>query len=232
MDTLELERLKTKTSNLDSPHYDSLFKCMILDLDRSVFEKSNKKLPLDQFAPGKGRYRRYSRFGIEYKADGDYLFGQLPHQPFTQSAYYNHYVGDEARQYEELEQELIESKEFQRLLKIFVINCNKRVKELGIHQIKVVCSQESDGVPVPEGYHQDGFDQIGMYCVTRENIIGGETSLVVNKGESPFFNRPMNPGEMMIINDRKFYHYAGPVKAGEASPTGTRSMFIITATLE
>ena len=122
-----------------------------LDSIRPFFDR----LPADPYISGHYRFRRLSHF-TNY---GD-RFVKLPHRRLFQAKQYNPLVGDVAREYAELEDELIALDEFQKILKEFFQFsqlCTDR-QEIAIHQIRTTASAGEIGNPAPEGIHRDGVD--------------------------------------------------------------------------
>lgn len=181
-------------------------------------------LPVDPYIQGKYRQRRLSRF----KVSSDEVV-KLPHGHLFQSKSYNPLVGDVKREYAELDEELIELVEFKKLLFAFSDFCtlNSVALEVGVHQIRTTCSPKNFGNPAPEGIHRDGTDLIGIFAVDRQNVQGGETHLYKNRKQDPVFKQVLNPGELLLVNDREFFHYTTPIKP-ETEGVGTRDVFVLT----
>jgi hypothetical protein len=97
-----------------------------------------------------------------------------------------------------------------------------------VHQIQTTCTSESFGDPAPEGIHQDGTNFVCIYSVARNNIESGETHLYTSKsGETSVFNKTLYPGELVLVNDRKFIHYTASVRPASQG-LGTRDVFVLT----
>ncbi|MFN7853685.1 MAG: 2OG-Fe dioxygenase family protein, partial [Dolichospermum sp.] len=100
--------------------------------------------------------------------------------------------------------------------------------EIDVHQIRTTCSPNNLGNPAPEGIHRDGSDFIGIFSAGRDNIEGGETHLYAAKKEKPVFNKVLQPGEIILVNDREFFHFATPIKP-QNSGIGNMDVFVITS---
>ncbi|HCF27855.1 MAG TPA: hypothetical protein DEV81_11805, partial [Cyanobacteria bacterium UBA11049] len=83
------------------------------------------------------------------------------------------------------------------------------------------------GNPAPEGIHRDGTDFIGIFSANRENIQGGETHLYIDKKEKPVFKKILHPGELLLVNDREFFHFTTPIKP-TSDAQGVRDVFVLT----
>jgi hypothetical protein len=187
------------------------------------FKPFFNNLPIDPYIKGKYRSRRLSRLMFA----GEELI-KLPHGYLYQSQKYNPLLGDIKREFSELEDELVQLDIFQQLVMAFADFCNLHPEaEIGVHQIRTSCSPNNFGNPAPEGIHQDGADFIGIFSVDRDNIQGGQTHLYAARKEKPVFNKILEPGELLLVNDRDFFHFTTPIKPLTASP-GTRDVFVLT----
>ncbi|WP_157673465.1 2OG-Fe dioxygenase family protein [Endozoicomonas ascidiicola] len=199
------------------------------NIDLNAFSDSFKVLVPDQYVEGNYRLRRYSQF----TGQADSL-KKLPHSRFVQSKSVNYLSGDIQREYPDLESDLVEATQFKALIKevsdYFCFNPDKTV--LGVHQIRILCSGSDEGVPVPEGIHQDGFDLIAICCIARHDIEGAETQLFQDPDGEPIYKCIMQPGDVIYCNDRKLYHYTAPIHASSsANVNGYRDVFVITVSL-
>jgi hypothetical protein len=188
------------------------------------FKQFFNELPLDPYIKGNYRFRRLSRFTVSR----DNLI-KLPHGYLFQSKEYNPLVGDVKREFAELDDALIELDIFKNLVLAFSDSCKLHPEaEIGVHQIRTICSPDNLGNPAPEGIHQDGTDFIGIFSVDRYNIQGGETHLYTAKKEKPVFSKILNPGELLLVNDHEFFHFTTPIKP-LTDAQGTRDVFVLTS---
>jgi hypothetical protein len=188
------------------------------------FQSFFNDLPVDPYIKGNYRLRRLSRFTVA----GDNLI-KLPHGYLFQGKDYNPLLGDIKREFAELDDALIELDIFKNLVLAFSDSCKFHPEaEIGVHQIRTICSPDNLGNPAPEGIHQDGTDFIGIFSVARENIQGGETHLYTAKKEKPVFSKVLNPGELLLVNDHDFFHFTTPIKP-QIHGYGTRDVFVLTS---
>ncbi len=181
-------------------------------------------LPPDPYLDDPYRYRRFSQFEVKART-----LRQLPHAPFLQSKNYNPLLGDIAREYEALEPGLIDLVDFQRVVLEFYDFCEgcSPTLTLGVHQIRITAHPTSIGYPAPEGIHQDGVNLVGIFCVGRTGIEGGESYLYNHPKGLPIFMKVLNPGELLVVNDRELYHFATSIRASTME-TGCRDIFVLT----
>lgn len=180
-------------------------------------------LPMDPYIEGNYRFRRLSRL----KINGDQVT-KLPHGYLYQSKHYNHLLGGIKRDFADLDQRLIELPELSQLIFAFTYGCKleNRGITIDVHQIRTSCLPDNYGNPAPEGIHRDGCKYIGIFSVNRENVAGAETHLYTSPKENPVFSKVLNSGELLVVNDEKFFHYTTSVKP--IKPTlGTRDVFVL-----
>ncbi|WP_341528705.1 2OG-Fe dioxygenase family protein [Nostoc sp. UHCC 0302] len=181
-------------------------------------------MPVDPYIKGNYRSRRLSRFIIS----GEQII-KLPHGYLFQSKKYNPLVGDVKREFTELDDALIKLDIFKNLVLAFSDSCKLHPEaEIGVHQIRTICTPNNLGNPAPEGIHQDGTDFIGIFSVDRDNIQGGETHLYTAKKEKPVFSKTLNPGELLLVNDHDFFHFTTPIKP-QNNVQGSRDVFVLTS---
>ncbi|MEH2405711.1 2OG-Fe dioxygenase family protein [Nostoc sp.] len=188
------------------------------------FKPFFSNMPIDPYIKGNYRSRRLSRFTVS----GNELI-KLPHGYFFQSKEYNRLVGDVKREFAELDDALIELDIFRNLVLAFSDSCKLHPEaEIGVHQIRIICSPDNSANPAPEGIHQDSTDFIGIFSVDRDNIEGGETHLYTAKKEKPVFSKVLNPGELLLVNDHDFFHFANPIKP-QTDAQGSWDIFVLTS---
>ena len=214
-----------KLANLTELEYAFLFALRkVNSINNEGFKPFFNSLPLDPYIKGKYRFRRLSRFVVS----GDKLI-KLPHGYLLQGKEYNPLLGDIKREFAELDDALIELDIFQHLVLAFSDSCKLHPEaEIGVHQIRTTCSPNNLGNPAPEGIHQDGTDFIGIFSVERNNIQGGETHLYAAKKETPVFNKVLQPGELLLVNDHEFFHFTTPIKP-QVENEGMRDVFVLTS---
>lgn len=184
---------------------------------------SFSQLPVDPYLKGDYRFRRLSHFQISHDR-----LTKLPHRAMLQSKTYNPLLGNVIREYAELDQDLVDLEEFQTLILEFFEFCRRCSisHEVDVHQIRITADQKV-GNPAPEGIHRDGVDVVGIFCVNRDNITGGETHLYESKDRSPAFVKVLDPGELLVVNDHQFFHFTTPIQVQSAAG-GVRDVFVLT----
>ena len=177
----------------------------------------------------------YLRGGFAFEkrsySTGQFSKGNLDwaaHSSFFQSVDINDYAGGISREFPPMSETF---KSFVQQL-LFDDQHQKLVAEkhynLGAHQIRIICEKDNPGFPVPEGPHQDGFDFVGLYCLSVVQADGGETQLFKYKKDGDcVYKRTMSSGERVMLNDKTIFHYTSPINLtyGEV---GYRDICVIT----
>ena len=182
-------------------------------------------LPLNPYADGEFRLRRYSRFTFEQGQ-----LKRLPSQAFVQDENINHFQGNVVRSYEEIDDRIVIDLAFIELFEHFqkmasVVDGTP----IEVHQLRIFADHKVAEV-APEGVHQDGFDRIGIYVMQRHNIEGGNINIHLDKNSPALISHDFDKGEFVVLNDRKFFHSAQPIKPIDGDQ-GYMDIFVLTANL-
>lgn len=213
--------------NLSKPKAFNCLASYILEMMTAVDVMQLKQffdhLPIDPYLAGGYRFRRLSHFQIV-----DDRLVKLPHRRLFQSRDYNPILGDVVREYEEMDDRMIELADFQKIVWEFFQFCQlcTNLNEVAVHQIRTTASTEQTGNPAPEGIHRDGVDLVGIFSVNRSGIEGANTHLYTDKKSAPAFSKFLNPGEFLIFRDDQYFHYTTPIQATAAQ--GVRDVFVLT----
>ncbi|AFY78347.1 MAG: 2OG-Fe dioxygenase family protein [Hydrococcus sp. C42_A2020_068] len=212
--------LKTQNFNCITDYALETINSIALDRLNRFFNN----LPVDPYLKGNYRFRRLSNFIVSSNS-----LVKLPHNRLFQSKEYNPLLGDIIREFEELDEEIVKLEDFKTIVLEFFTFCQlcSTANEIGVHQIRTTTSARQIGNPAPEGIHRDGVDLVGIFCVNREEIEGGETYLYKDKNSSPVFQKILNPGELLVFDDRQFFHYTAPIKP-TTEQQGVRDVFVLT----
>ena len=196
-------------------------------IDIGVFEEYFENMPYDPYVKGNFRKRRFSSI----KKDHFGKYEILPHKTFTQSSNVNDLLGDVIREYEEINDDLINSENFLKIVEGFakLSGINPYIQEIGIHQMRILCSEYIKGEPAPEGRHQDGFDVIGIFCARRVKVAGGISELFLGKNdEDAILEKMLEENELLVVNDREVFHNATKLTPVDME-LGYRDVFVFTA---
>jgi len=192
---------------------------------------SFNRLPHTTHLDGNYRLRRYSRIrrGDQPEFDQSFDYIKLGQKPFNQSEDYNKHQGGMSRLFEDIEDGVVISLGMR-------VMCEKFLEAGGfaddhvieVHQMRIVTNGEETSVS-PEGVHQDGYDFIAIVGVERYNISGGQALVYKTREGKPIFECPLQPGEMLMVNDKKLWHNAVGITRLHPDMPGYMDAFILTA---
>jgi hypothetical protein len=173
------------------------------------------------------RERRFTKVKID-NADSNIITDFK----FHQTNELNHYAGGFDRVYEPLEPEVCD--EFIDLFNSSIGPVFNNSKfEIGLHQIRITCNDHYVGHPVPEGWHHDGFDYVAIVCVSASNFCGGTSRIRMDlNSDHDTFSKILQPSEMMIFNDRRYYHHTDPINNRISGSMGYRDILVLTVSLQ
>ena len=163
---------------------------------------------------------------------------KLEHRRFMQDATLNKHQGGMKRDFEEIEDGVLQSEGMKEMCLLFK-EANELIdgQEVEIHQMRVITVGDETTPVSPEGIHQDGFDHIAMIGINRFNLKGG--GLLVYEGYDPkkeymrppiaFLEKELAAGEMIMIKDNHFWHNARCVWPEARSGQGFGDWFVLCA---
>ena len=203
--------------------------------------ESFDRLPHTDHKDGQYRLRRYSVVEVRttfWNAKEEAEVTKLEHRRFMQDATLNKHQGGMKRDFEEIEDGVIESGGMKEMCLAFKQG-NKLIdgQEVEIHQMRVTTLGDGLTPVAPEGIHQDGFDHIAMIGINRFNLRGGGL-LVYEKYDPktehmrpavPFLEKKLAAGEMIMIRDDIFWHNARDVWPIDRKEQGYGDWFILCA---
>ncbi|MGB4056752.1 MAG: 2OG-Fe dioxygenase family protein [Alphaproteobacteria bacterium] len=192
--------------------------------DLSSLQNSFSNLPEDTYAEKRLRSRRYSCYRYQNGA-----LQKLSHKEFMQSKNINKAVGDVERKFEPIDSALETNPVFLKMFEEFRARTNLSDESvIEAHQIRWHCARRVK-IPAPEGVHQDGFDYIAMFMVNSVNIDGGEIMIYPTPDEAPIFKKNLDPGEFVVLNDKKLFHFASPLVPRPNKDEGYWDLVVLTA---
>lgn len=203
--------------------------------DWDKFGQFWEDLPLDPYMGDGGTYRRRKYSAISYDP-GEGTVRLVDKDGFLQSQEINRLNGGVVRRFAPVDQALLDTSVFRRMLAHFVARIAQAesggssagsVRQINIHQHRIVANEQELGNPTPEGIHRDGVEYIVMMLVARQNVTGGVSTLYDNS-ESPVLTHTLsNPGDYIFMDDRTSLHSVSPVRVAQPAPQGYRDMFFM-----
>lgn len=198
------------------------------------FAKSWDHLGIDRYMADHGRYRRrrYATFSI---SDPKTII-RKPHQPHYQSRDYNLVNGGIERWFEPVTHAVASHPVLIALLQLsWKIACNLTSPErrppswhVEIHQFRIEPSEDSAGLPTPEGLHRDGVDWVLVVLVHRHNIVSGKTTIHdLQKKEIGAFTL-RHAFDTAFVDDNRVYHGVTAVHPKDPKQPAYRDVLVIT----
>ena len=191
--------------------------------DSSYLKNSFNFLPLDNYYKN-SRNRAFSLLKVE---DNIEIIGDLN---FYQLKYFNNFNGNKLRNYENISKKILNDKLFNKIIKNFNLMVKKQYGEINkyiqIHKIRVYANKDKTNL-VPEGIHKDGFNIIGIYCVSRVNIKGGSNS-IYDSNKNIIYEKELKEGELIIINDNEYFHNVSDIELLDKEKIGFRDIIVLT----
>ncbi len=165
-------------------------------------------LPLDEYCGGPQRFHRFSQYQLRFY-DGNWHTELLPHRPLLQSDVYNSKSGNVMR---EIAPVVADAAPW---IDATLQSCGldtKRDWHLDINQYRVITTPEIEGISVPEGVHQDGHHYVMILVFRRHEITGSVLRLLPVGGGAPFFEKVIEAGQAIVLDDRQMLHDASPIE--------------------
>ena len=200
---------------------------LILDrLDEELIKEvqpSFNNLPHTGHADSEFRLRRYSMI--------DFCGVPVGESTFIQSSDYNKYQGDVLRDFEPIEDSVVNSKCFRKILGLFRYASEITMEDIEVHQMRVTVPESMSVAELsPEGPHQDGYDSVGIFSINVYNVCGGELLISDNKDAHPFWSMLLKPGEVVVFNDREVWHDGNNITRDvEGIEENYMDVFVLTA---
>lgn len=165
-------------------------------------------LPVDKYGLGPYRHIRVSQY-IMYHETGRWILGLLPRRGFIQPAHINKLRGGILREREQLR---VDPSDLVNHIADEIPLDTGRFYQVNVNQVRVVSTPEIPGILVAEGPHRDGHDFGAIVVVRRHNITGGQSQLLPLEGGDAFFSTTLQPGQALVHEDPKMFHYASNIE--------------------
>jgi hypothetical protein len=55
------------------------------------------------------------------------------------------------------------------------------------------------------------IEYFGIMCVNKKHVIGGDVKIIANEDDEVLFSKPINPGELLIVDELKARHELSPI---------------------
>jgi hypothetical protein len=182
------------------------------------FVDSWNSMPIDDYLPDGGRYRRRQYGRVEATRGGDgWDLRALRHAPFCQPVDVVPLYAGRARMFPPIPGAVIESPALQELLKfdldlVSQVEGQRQQYLLGLHMVRVTASSSQQISPAPEGRHRDGHEFVIMHLIAREQCVGGVSRVFAGSGA--VLETTMEQFlDTIVVDDRRVEHEVGPITA-------------------
>jgi hypothetical protein len=214
-----LESLGYKDSLLDTTYYTYIAVMLashlkIVDLTQYVslpkIRRDFSQLTIDPYI--REKYRR--KHIVRYNIDDERNLIKAPHGPLFQSAAFNPVHGNIMREYPEYHP----CEGVLSVIRHFVYSTNVQPdEEILVQAQRITCSLDQEGLPSVENWHQDGVKEIGIFCVSRDNIVGGVSEFRQHGSKMTALSEVLEEGSLAIFTDSPLEHRVTPIQVFDTS---------------
>jgi hypothetical protein len=189
------------------------------------------ELSTDTYVANRG-VRRLRRYGLFSLTSATEQISLLPQGSFVQPEDSNPlYIGVE-RTFEPLTASFMADPLFHAVLRLLrqvaTALDDPPVWNVHVHPFRVVASAEAEGLPTPEGRHRDGVTLVSSLLVGRQNAVGGESSVFDPEGRLLLATMLIEPGALLLGDDRRTLHSVSPVHPVDRSHLAYRDVLVVT----
>ena len=201
--------------------------------DWEHFAKSWNDLGLDAYMADGGRYRRRRYAAFAASRDG---LARKPHQPHYQSRDYNPLNGGIERWFAPVADSIGAHPAMQAILRTCVDlfgsltpeGARPPVWHVEVHQFRIEAHACMQGLPTPEGLHQDGVDWVLVLLIARENVASGMTSIHDRAKRNVGNFTLTQPLDAAFVDDSRVYHGVTPVEPLDPARPAHRDVLVVT----
>ncbi|MEU8028614.1 2OG-Fe dioxygenase family protein [Streptomyces sp. NPDC049099] len=197
------------------------------DEELKSFRESWEDLPVDAYMKDGADYRRrrYGSFRGVDRMEPD------AHGVFHQSVEVNALHGGVDRLFPPLAEEVKASKVLRTLVAALADRLpgefDRRRGGVGVHQIRITATRGTNGLPAPEGVHEDGHHFVAQVFMGRVGVQGG-ASQIYDREMRPLLRTTLTePFETIIIDDRRVFHGVDAIEPADGHRTGVRDMLLV-----
>jgi hypothetical protein len=159
--------------------------------------------------------------------DGERIQRQ-PHGPLFQSLKFNPVHGDLVRHYPELSPDVVASAAVRRIVLLFARRAGlSPSQEIMLQAQRIRCLDGGQALPSVEGWHQDGTRTVGIVVVSRTHVRGGVTQISTHGGRTAVFTQTLQPGQMILFDDRRFWHRTTPIEPADPRRPSYRDVLLL-----
>ncbi|KOU60806.1 hypothetical protein ADK57_29190 [Streptomyces sp. MMG1533] len=191
------------------------------------FRETWEDLPVDAYLKDGAdfRRRRYGSFRGVDRMEPD------AQGAFHQSVEVNAFVGGIDRHFPPLAEESASSAVLRTLVAALADRLpgefDRENGGVGLHQIRITATRDAEGLPAPEGIHEDGHHFVAQVFMGRSGVQGG-TSQIYDREHRPLLRTTLTePFETIIIDDRRVFHGVDAIEPADGYRSGVRDMLLV-----
>ncbi|MFF7749550.1 2OG-Fe dioxygenase family protein [Streptomyces sp. NPDC007971] len=195
--------------------------------DLKVFREAWEDLPVDAYLKDGADYRR-RRYGSFRGVD---RLAPDTQGAFHQSVEVNALHGGVDRHFPPLAEEFASSGVLRTLVSALADRLpgafDRETGGVGIHQIRIVATRDAQGLPAPEGVHEDGHHFVAQVFMGRSGVQGG-ASQIYDREHRPLLRTTLTePFETIVIDDRRVFHGVDAIEPADGHRFGIRDMLLV-----
>lgn len=206
-----------------------------LNVDAAVWARFGSHwcdLAPDVYAAEAGT-RRLRRYGHFLLISDDRTFRPMPHRAFVQPQDSNPLYLDRDRHFEPLTDSFTEDPVLHGVLGLLggLATALADIPQWSVKvtPFRVLASAGDKGQPTPEGMHRDGVTLVSSLLISRDNAVGGQSTVVdADKGRRLLATTLAEPGTMLLGDDRRTLHGVSPIRPRDPSRAARRDVLVVT----
>jgi hypothetical protein len=132
-----------------------------------------------------------------------------PQEPLFQRKQFNPVHGDISRVYPIFRPSVDSMRVIASFIEVSKVKAGNRIL---VQAQRITCTEDQEGLPSVEDWHQDDVTEIGIFCAGRHNIIGGINQFKGVNDSDAFLSCVLQPGELVVFEDAPVKHRVSPIQ--------------------
>ena len=179
------------------------------------------RLKVDPYVPEGFRRKHLVRYRVASK--DPVTLEELPQEPLFQKKAYNPTHGDIHREYPTFQP----TEDTLNVVNEFVKRSRaKSGSRILVQAQRITCREGQEGLPSVEDWHQDDVEEVGIFVVTRKNIVGGESQFKDLDGHVVLADT-VREGQFVIFEDASVQHRVTPIHVADTGFRGYRDVLLL-----
>jgi len=170
--------------------------------------KNFENLSVDPYVREGFRRKHIRRYRVLSKEHDLVLLQPLPNEPLFQRKLFNPVHGDIQRNYPIFKPTWDTMKVIHAFVRESDVVEGQRIL---VQAQRIVCTPNMIGLPSVEDWHQDDVTEIGIFCVTRKNVLGGMNQFQELSSDKIASSFVLQEGELALFKDAFVRHRVTPI---------------------